>query len=60
MRGDQDMAGDEPKEYRTMKTATVSITKIAPKYLFLFRYLCSLIGATIVVCGPRKRKEKAG
>lgn len=43
-----------------MKTITVSITKIPPRGLFLLRWLCKLIGATIVVCQPRKRREIAG
>jgi hypothetical protein len=43
-----------------MKTVTVSVTKIPPKGLFLLRWLCSLLGATIVVCRRKGRKEGAG
>ena len=41
-----------------MKTITVSVTKIPPEYLFLLRWCCRLIGATIVVCRRKARKEK--
>ena len=55
MRGNQDMVRDVEKEYGPM-TLHVSITDLAPSRLWLLRYLCRLIGATIVVC--RKRKGK--
>jgi hypothetical protein len=41
-----------------LTTITVSITKIPPSRLYLLRWLCSLIGATIVVCQPRKKREE--
>ena len=49
------MVRDVEKEYGPM-TLHVSITDLAPSRLWLLRYLCRLIGATIVVC--RKRKGK--
>ena len=43
-----------------MKTVTVSVTKIPPVYLFLIRWAVKIVGANIVVCGKRKRKEATG
>lgn len=42
----------------TMKTITVSITRIPPRYLFALRYLCRIIGATMVVCRGKRQGRK--
>lgn len=40
-----------------MTTLTVSVTRVPPRCLFLLRWLCILLGARIVVCRKKMRKE---
>ena len=57
MRGHTNVGRDIEKEYRAM-TLHVSITDLAPSRLWILRYICRLIGATLIVCKKKVRKEE--